>query len=176
MAHPDERFYLREIVRRTDLGHGQVQRELRRLTEAGIADRSEVGAHVYFQANPSCPVYPELRSLMLKTTGAVAQIRAALAPLESRIAIGFVYGSVARSDEHAASDVDLMVVGTASFAEVAEATRGVSQQLGRSVNPTVYGPDEFRAKADGHFLRAVVSGDKAFVIGNSNELAELLGK
>ncbi len=176
MGHPDERFYLREVVRRTELGHGQVQRELQRLSDAGILQRTEVGRHVYFQADPRCPVFAELRSLMLKTTGAAAQIRRALVPLEGRVALAFIYGSLARAAEHAASDIDLMVVGAVTFAEVAEATRPLAQTLGRSVNPSVYSPNEFRAKAHRHFLTAVLSGEKVFVIGDSDELADLLGE
>lgn len=176
MSHPGERFYLREVVQRTGLGQGNVQRELDRLSGAGILRRIEQGRHVYFEADPDCPIYQELRGLVAKTAGVASQIAAALAPLGDRVRVAFIYGSIARQEETPASDVDLMVVGAASFAEVVEVTRSASEVLARSVNPTVYSRSELRAKAGSHFLKRVLAGEKTFVVGDSDELADLLGE
>ena len=175
-GRPDRAFYLREIVDLTGLGVGHVQRELERLSQGGIIRRSDQGRHVYFQANGSCPVYEELRSLMVKTVGAVGVLRHALAPLSNRVAIAFIFGSVARGEERSESDLDLMVIGSVSFAEVVEAIRGAESQTRRAINPTVYPPDEFRAKlaAGHHFLNSVIKREKLFVAGNEDELGRLL--
>jgi len=175
-AHADEPFYLRKIIRLTRLGVGHVQRELARLSEAGILRRFERDRHVYFQANPECPIFTELRGIVLKTVGAAGLLRQALAPLGSRIRIAFIYGSVARGRENAASDMDLMVIGEATFAEIAEAAHGASGLLHRAVNPTVYPCAEFRDKLSRghHFLGTVLKGLKLFVIGDEHELRHLL--
>src|ERR1700736_2738605 len=60
LGHADERFYLRQIVRRSGAAQGAVQRELHLLAEAGILQRTAEGRHVYFQANRESPIYPEL--------------------------------------------------------------------------------------------------------------------
>jgi hypothetical protein len=177
-SHPDRAFYLREIIALTGLGVGHVQRELRRLSRGGILRRSRQGRHVYFQADERCPVYEELRALVARTVGAVGLLGHALAPLADRIAIAFIYGSVARGEEQSESDLDLMVIGDVAFAEVVSAIRDVESRAGRAINPTVYPPQELRVKlaAGHHFLTSVVRGEKLFVVGNDDDLRSLLEK
>ena len=62
---PDEAFFVRKIIRLAKVSPGAAQRELKRLAEAGIIVRSSKDNHVFFQANPGCPAYIELRSLFL---------------------------------------------------------------------------------------------------------------
>lgn len=175
-SHPDEAFYLRQVVDLAGLAVGQTQRELKRLTAAGIVERSEQGRHVYFRANRVCPIYDELRGIAVKTTGAVAVIEAALAPLADRIVVAFVFGSVARGEENRASDIDLMVIGDASFAEVSRAVLAAERTLRREINLVVYPVREFQAKArQGHsFVARVIVGGKLFVGGSARELDALL--
>ncbi len=175
-SHPDGAFYLREIVERTGLGMGHVQRELQRLCRGGMVRRSKKGRHVYFQANESSPVYEELRGLVRKTIGAVEILRAAIQPLSDRIVSAFIFGSVARGEERSQSDLDVMVVGNVSFADVVKAVQGAESRTGREISATVYPPDEFRTKlADGHhFLTSVIEREKLFVLGNEDDLRKLL--
>src|ERR1051326_6482921 len=63
-GHPEQAYYLRQIARQTRAGLGAVQRELQRLTAAGILRRQAQGMEVYYQANPACPVFPELHTLI----------------------------------------------------------------------------------------------------------------
>lgn len=177
-GHPDRPYYLREIVHLTGLGMGHVQRETRRLARAGVLLESRSGRHLYFQANESCPVYTELRGLVTKTVGALEVLRRVLAPLSSRIPVAFVFGSVARAEERSESDLDLMVLGDASFAQVVKAVRTAEGAIGRAINPSVYPPAEFRAKVKRghHFLHSVLGGAKLFVLGDEDELGSLLGK
>lgn len=177
-GRPDEAFYLREIVERTGLGVGHVQRELKRLTDAGVFERTERGRHVYFQADRDCPIFDELRGIATKTMGAPAVLRDALAPLADRIVAAFIFGSFARGDEHSGSDIDLMVIGDTTFAEVVRAIRPAEAKLDRPINPTVYPVAEFRAKraAGHHFVNSVMNGEKQFILGDADELADLPGE
>ena len=99
----------------------------------------------------------------------------ALAPLAERIRLAFVYGSIARGDETGSSDVDQMVVGEVSFADVVSALCDSESKLGREINPTVYGPREFREKlaAKNHFLSTVAKEKKLFLIGDEHEFRRL---
>ena len=108
---PDRAFYLREIAAQVGSGMGQVQRELGRLTRAGILRRFEQGRHVFYQADRRCPIFDELRGLVVKTVAGSDQLRRALAELEDRIVVAFVFGSVARGEDRAESDLELFVVG-----------------------------------------------------------------
>lgn len=178
MSHPDRAFYLREIANITHLGVGHLQRELKRLVTAGILQRSKRGRHVYFQADHACPVFDELRGIVIKTIGAADLLRQALLPLRERIHAAFIFGSVARGDEHSASDVDLMVVGDVSLADVVAVIRAVEQIIGRPVNPIVYPPEEFAAKlaAGHHFVTKVAQREKLMLMGDESDIAALSRK
>jgi predicted nucleotidyltransferase len=130
-GHPDEAFYLRQIVRYTGAAHGAVQRELAALTGAGLLRRTVQGRQVYFQANRASPLFSDLQSILIKTTGLVGALREALRPLADRIVVAFVFGSAARGELRRDSDIDLLVVGDATFAEIAECVARAQQRLGR---------------------------------------------
>jgi predicted nucleotidyltransferase len=177
-SHVDDAFYLRQIVRAAGAGVGAVQRELLELTDAGIIQRLVRGRQVYYQANPQCPVFEELKSLVRKTVGIAAILQIALAPLADRIRVAAIYGSVARSEERRGSDVDLLVVGKVTFAEVVSALGQAQKAINREINPTVYPPSEFRSKllAGHHFLNTILGKPILFLIGDERELAGLAKK
>jgi len=152
-----------------------VQRELQVLAEAGILRRTVEGRQVYFQADRESPIYPELQALLSKTTGIVDVVREALAPLADGIRLAFVFGSAARGELRRDSDVDVLVVGDASFTAVANALATAQARLGRDVNPTVYPPGEFRKKihTGHHFLTNVLREPRLFAVGGPDELASL---
>jgi predicted nucleotidyltransferase len=154
---------------------GGVQREVKRLAEAGIIRRTVRGRQVYYQANPECPVFGELKGLVVKTAGAADVLRDALAPLAQRINVAFIYGSVARLGQKSGSDVDLIVIGDVSFGDVVSALRTAQETLSREINPSVYLPAEFKSKlkARHHFLSSVLRNEKVFVMGDEHELARL---
>jgi predicted nucleotidyltransferase len=177
-SHVDDAFYLRQIARAAGGGLGAVQRELKQLSDAGIIQRVVRGRQVYYQANPRCPVFEDLKKLVVKTVGAGAAVRAALAPLGERISVAFIYGSIARSEEGRESDVDVLIVGEVTFGEIVSSLRGAQKTIGREINPTVYPPAEFQSKltAGHHFLSAVLKEPKLFLIGDKRELARLAKK
>ncbi len=145
LGQPDEAIYLRQLARVVGMGLGAVQQEVRRLSEAGILLRIVRGHQVYYQANPECPIFNELRSLILKTAGVGDVLAKACRPLAARIRVALLFGSVVRGAERHGSDVDILVVGEVSFAEVVAAVGKTQLALGREVNPVVYPPEEFRA-------------------------------
>ncbi len=177
-GHADQSFYVRQLVRAVGAGHGALQRELKYLTEMGLILRRTQGNQVLYQANSQSPIFSEIKGLITKTVGIHDIIRSALMSLEPEIQIAFVYGSVARQNERANSDLDLMVLGDASFSEVVSALGPAQKALDREINPTVFPVSEFRSKlaAGNHFLRSVMKEKRLFVLGTENELAKLASK
>jgi predicted nucleotidyltransferase len=175
LLRPDEEFHVRQAVRLSGGGLGPVQKDLRALAAAGVLTRREVGRQVFYRADKGSPVYEELRGLVLKTVGAAGVIGEALGPLARGINVAFLFGSIARGEEHSSSDVDVMIVGGVSFGEVARALLPAQRKLGRDVNPNVYMPVEFAAKVrEGHhFLSQVMRASKVFVLGDQDELARV---
>ena len=177
-SRADEEHLQESLIQLAGLGRGTVQRELDFLARAGVVRRTVRGRQVYFQANAQSPIYAELRGLVVKTSGVADVLRGALAQLNARISVAFVYGSVAKGSERRGSDVDLMVIGEASFAEVSEVLGEAQKTIGREVNPSVYTVRDFGAKvkAKNHFLRTVLRAEKIFLIGDGDELARLAKK
>jgi predicted nucleotidyltransferase len=175
-GHADEEYYLRQIARTTGIGIGPVQRELKQLTDSHIIRRRVQGRQVYYQANPDSPIFKELKSLITKTTGIVDTLRSVLAPIAEDIDLAFVYGSLARGDENSSSDIDLMIVGKPTFAEISTKLHPSQEKLGREINFTIYPAFEFKSKISegGHFLNNVLSEPKIFIIGDEYELNRMV--
>lgn len=177
-GHPDQSFYYRQLARHlATVSPGTLQRELDTLSELGLVNRATSGKQVFYSANRSHPVFPELRALVAKTVGAIEVLGSALSKIADRVVIAFVYGSVARQEEKAESDIDLMVVGAATLEDVLGAVGDVERSLGRAVNPTVYSQREFKTKfaSGNHFLTSVLRGKKVFLIGGEDELRRVGG-
>jgi predicted nucleotidyltransferase len=172
---PDQTFFVRQIAREIGTSVGSVQRELETLSEVGLLNRTTVGRQVFYQANSHHPAFADVRSLIAKTSGIFHQLRSALAPLASQITFALVYGSIARGDEDAGSDVDLMIVGNVTLDDVLAQLSPVENAVGRPINPTVYSPKEFktRIKDGNHFLTSVLHGKKILLIGDEDELRKM---
>jgi predicted nucleotidyltransferase len=172
-GRPTEEFHLRQVARLTGSGLGAVQRELRALVRAGVLLREKRGMHVMYRVNRASPVFEEMRGLVLKTVGVAGRIRKALEPIADRVAWAGVFGSVARGEEGAASDVDLLVVSDeVTVRKLVGLLKDVEGQVGREINPVVYGREEFRRKRrDNHpFLSRVLAGEVVTVAGSVDEL------
>jgi predicted nucleotidyltransferase len=134
-GHPDQSFYYRQITRQLNrVSVGALQRELETLSRLGLIDRSTVGKQVFYRANRNHPVFPELRALVAKTVGAIAVLRSALVPMADRISLAFIYGSMARQDERAESDIDLLIIGQVTLEDLLARVGDVEASLGRAVN------------------------------------------
>ncbi|WP_175821996.1 nucleotidyltransferase domain-containing protein [Burkholderia sp. BCC0419] len=175
LLRPDQALHVREIARLTGTTPGTLHKELSKLAEAGILSRDRQGNQVVYRANRSCPIYEELASIMRKTSGMGDVLAEALLPCAEQIVAAFVFGSVARGQETADSDVDVMVIGSVGFAAVVGMLYDAQATLGRDINPQVLSPDEFRAGVDRQdaFLRDVLGKPKIFLIGSDDDLAEL---
>jgi predicted nucleotidyltransferase len=173
----DKAFYVRQIARHVHASAGAVRRELERLAAVDLIVRTSVGNQVFYQANQRHPVFSEMRALVNKTVGVFNTLRSALERLSTRARVAFVYGSMARQEERAGSDIDLMIIGDIELDDVLVRLPEAETELGRAVNPTVYSIHEFKKKLDegNHFLNAVLDGKKVFLIGNEDELREMAG-
>jgi predicted nucleotidyltransferase len=177
LLHPETSYHVREIARLTDTAAGTLHKELARLAEAGLLVRMRQGNQVRYSANVRCPVFPELASILRKTSGLADVLREHLAPLADRLPLALVFGSVARGEERQGSDIDLLLIGETGFAESVKALHPAQEILGREINPVVYSLLEFQRKleAGDAFLRQVMAGEKLFLLGGGDDLGKLAG-
>jgi predicted nucleotidyltransferase len=172
LTRPEKWWYLSELAGFLRTRPSSLQRELRSLEQSGILRLRKDGRRTYFKAETQSPIFRELRSIFEKTVGLIPTLRTALQPFTDKIVCAFVYGSVARREEHATSDVDLMVIGNVGLGDLAPSLRKTEKRLGREVNVTNYSVDEFRKKiaAGDHFLTSVLKGSLQFVKGEQRDL------
>ena len=178
LTRPEKQWYLSELAAFLQTRPSSLQREVDALSKAGILEQWRDGRRVYLRADQRSPVFPDLKSLFEKTAGLIPVLQQALEPLGDRVEIAFLYGSMARSEEGSASDVDLMVVGELGLADLVPKLRSAEAILGRPVNPTVFSVEEFerKARSQDHFLTTVLRGAKQFVKGGEDELGAILGQ
>jgi predicted nucleotidyltransferase len=174
----DREYYFTEVARLTGTRQGAVQRELKTLLSAGLLKGEKRGRQIFYSVNQDSPIFPDLRNIVFKTFGAVNQLRLALEPLIDQIRVAFVYGSFARGEETAKSDIDVFIVGKVSLADVVSALSTAEKQLDREVNPSVYTERELREKYSrrNHFVKSVVESEQTFLIGSVDELRAVVRK
>jgi predicted nucleotidyltransferase len=178
LSRPEKWWYLSELAEFLGIRPSSLQREINSLAESEILEKRREGTRIYVRANLRSPIYNELRAIFEKTAGLIPVLRRALAAFRQKIAVSFVYGSIARGQERATSDVDVVVVGQAGLADLTPSLRQAERTLGREINVTHYSPKEFRDKVArrDHFLVSVLKKRKEFVQGGQRELDALLGK
>jgi DNA-binding transcriptional ArsR family regulator len=166
----ESELHVREIERRSGLADATVRQELKRLTRLGLVEPRRDGNRTYYHANTDHPLYPDIRNMVLKTSGLADFLREALT--HSGVRLAFVFGSLASSNGKAGSDLDLMVIGSISLRQLGKLLSGAATKLGRELNPHVLSPEEFakRRKTREHFITTVLSEPRLFVIGSEDEL------
>ena len=166
---------MREMERQAALSLGTIRQDLQKLVKLDLVKARRDGNRLYYRANTDHPLFPEIRNLVLKTAGLVEVIKSALD--REGIEVAFIFGSLARSKERAESDVDLMVIGTIGLRSLSSRLAGVSEQIGREINPHALSIEEFRRRKQNgnHFLSNVLESPKLFIIGSENDL-EAMGR
>ena len=172
-ARPDKEFQLTELIKLARSGRGAVQRELEKLSKAGIVEVSSRENRKTYRANRLSPIFDELHGLIIKTVGLLEPIRNALRKFRSDVTVAFVYGSVAKGTDTARSDIDLTIIGTdLDYPSIYAALQKVETILHRPVNPNLITVDEWkrRINEDNSFVTAILRQPKLFVVGSEREL------
>lgn len=170
-----EELHVREIERRSGLNESTIRQELRKLVRLDLVHSRRDSNRVYYRAKTGNPLYPDIRNLVLKTSGLADVLSSALQ--DKRIRLAFVFGSIARGNVKAGSDVDLMVIGELGLRNLSGLLAGVEERIGREINPHVLQEDEFRKRlrAKEHFVTSVMESPKIFIIGSKDELEAVGG-
>jgi predicted nucleotidyltransferase len=169
-------YYTNEIVRFADAGIGTVQRELQRLESAGLVTAQRIGNQKHYQANRAAAIFEELRGIVIKTVGLADGLRKAILPLQEQVDLAFIFDSIAQGKERMTSDIDVMVIGDASFEAIVQAFYSTQEFLGREVNPVVMSVGEFSSKVlqGDRFVSRIVKEPKIFLKGGSDGLGKLV--
>jgi len=176
-GQPERWWFLSELAAFIETSPSSLQREIKSLTASGILRGRRDGNRLYFQAETDSPIFEPLRELISKTVGITNELKKSLQQLADKINCAFIYGSVARKEDHTLSDIDLMIIGQVGLSDLSAILRPLEKKIGREINATCYSASEFTKKVKGgnHFLTNILKGEKIFLIGDANELGEFVG-
>lgn len=175
LMNPERELYVREVERLTGEDYKNVSMELRNLEEIGLLSSRNEGNLKYFSLNKGFVIYEELKSIFMKTKGAVGIIREAVST-KRHIDYAFIYGSFATGEERAESDIDVMVIGGISLEEVLRLIRGPEEKLSREINVSLYDLQEMRKRVKDRnpFIMEVLEGSKIMLVGDEDELRRVI--
>lgn len=171
-GQPERSYHLSELRRLTGLGSASLQREINRLVVAGLANSALKGNQRQISANRQSPLFKELSDLTRKVMGAAALLTEALLPIERKIEVAFLYGSVAKQTDNAESDIDIIIVGSdLTLSELLDQLLPVEEMLCRKVNPTCYTVGEFKKRLSDtdSFVNKVLSQPIIQLFGNMDD-------
>lgn len=170
---PDQSFYTNEIVRWAKMGKGTITRELAKLVSVGVIVMTQTGNQNHYQVNPSCSIYEELLGIVKKTFGLVDVIYSTLSTVENQIDFSFIYGSIAKGEESANSDIDLLVVTESlAYADIITVLNEAEELLGRPINPSIYTKEQIqdKLKQKNIFITRVMEQPKLWVKGDDDDI------
>jgi predicted nucleotidyltransferase len=175
LGRPKARFYVRELARNLGEEAKNISRELNNLEKLGLLSSGREGNLKYYWASEEFFLYPELKSIVFKTTGVQGAMAESLEP-SKEILSAFIFGSYAENRETTASDIDLFVVGIISDKNLHALIGEVEQVLAREIEYVLFTPSELskRVKDHDHFVTEVLSQPKIFVKGDESALREII--
>jgi len=175
-GQPDRWWYLSELAKQMRASPSSLQRELTSLADSGILRKKREGNRLYFQVETNSSIYLPLRELIEQTLGVIPALTSLLLTLKKEIQFAFIYGSMARQEEHALSDVDIIIIGSVGLISLSSELRNLERKFNREFNVKCYSTAEFISKmrSSNHFLTTVLKEKKTFIIGNEDELARLI--
>jgi predicted nucleotidyltransferase len=175
LMHPEQERYQSSIVTSTGKALMQVQRILKRLEETGLITKVMRGNRAYYRANRKHPAFEDIKRVLLKTVVIGEALKTALIPLKKKVHFAFIFGSIARSEETADSDIDLFLVGDLKLREMATFLGSFRDQVGREINPVIYPVSEFKEKLKqkNNFLIEVLNSPKIWLMGDESEFAKM---
>jgi len=172
--NPGKQFYVREIERKTNLSYISVSNELKNLQEFGLLKSKFNGNQKNFWIDEHFVLYEDLQKIILKTEGVTKTIMDTFSSLKN-VDFLFIYGSFASGKANVQSDLDVFIVGNASYDEVIDIIVKNEKETGRQINFTMYKQEDLlsRIKNQDSFIMNVVNEPKIMLIGSENEFKAL---
>lgn len=165
----EHEFYLRELEKLMGTAISSVQKEVKHLSDLDLIKSRRDGNRLYYKANTNHPIYSELVSIVEKTVGISALLKEVLE--RPQIECAFIFGSVAKNKEKAASDIDLVVIGDIGMRTLSKMLAPIQEKVGREINPHIYTAREFKKRVSEkeHFISAILKGTIKPLIGDIDD-------
>ena len=170
-SNPENEYYLRELERILGIPVSMIRKELLRLKDDGIFMSSKKGNLTYFYLNKYYPLFDELKSIVFKTIGIKGLLKNHLKKIKG-IESAFIYGSFAKNEENAKSDIDLFILGKINEDKLVTEIGKLEKVLKREINYSLYTKGDLKKKSieKDSFIIDLLENPKIFLIGNEVDL------
>jgi predicted nucleotidyltransferase len=162
--HPSEAYTVSDLATQLGVTDMSVRRELHRMVDASIAEREVVGRQSVFRASVASPLFEPLRELVERSVGAEALIREVVESTDG-IETAAIFGSWARGEVDAQSDIDLLVIGDFDYTGLVTELMALQERTGREINLVSMRPDELSKQRDSGFVRDIMSAPMRVLVG-----------
>jgi predicted nucleotidyltransferase len=169
LLNPDESYAIPDLARQLGVTYMAVRRELHRMLDAGIIERDALGRNARYRASVASPLFEPLRELVERSVGVEPLLREILANTEG-VRAAAIFGSWARGQVDAESDIDLLVVGDFDYSGLVAALMALQDRAGREISLVAMRPQEFQAQKDSGFMRQVLSEPMLMLIGDIEQI------
>lgn len=168
---PDERYYVRQLARMLNISAGTIHREVKAFEKSGILKSEKLGNSVFYQANKDYYLYPEIKSLVLKTIGIQGSLKSIITSIPG-IEVAFIYGSYAKGQENKESDVDFYIIGSFDNQKLSREIYKLQKTAMRDINYSYSTRAEWqkRIKTGDSFILGILNDPKIILKGDENEL------
>ena len=164
MLHEGTELYVHEMARRLSLNQGNLDRKLKQLEKEGILKSELRGKERYYSLNTSFPLLKEYKRIVLKTIGLKHVLKDALQRVKG-LKQAHLFGSYAKDQMDAASDIDLLAVGNHNTLELQKEISEIQKSIGREINVVSLGPAEYEKKRKSDpFIKSVLQGKKIQIV------------
>jgi predicted nucleotidyltransferase len=161
------RFYVRQMAAMLGVDPTNLSRELSRLEREGLLQSEVEGRQRYYSINPEYAYLKPLFTMLQGSVGLVPTLALRLKAVEG-IDSAYIYGSIAKNEADASSDIDLLILGEPRQAALALEISRAEKALKREVNYTVLKPRELEKKlrARDAFIGDIWRGKRIAVIAH----------
>ena len=143
--HEDKSLYLNEISEKLKLDKRNLSKKLKEFLAEGLFVKEEDANLTYYSLNKDYPLYNEYKKIILKTIGVEKQLKDTLKKTKG-VSNAYIFGSYAENTMDTASDIDLLVVGTANIKEINSIIMNIQKKIDREINVVVMSTKEFKEK------------------------------
>jgi predicted nucleotidyltransferase/predicted transcriptional regulator with HTH domain len=163
------RVYVRQLAQNLGVDSTNLSRELSRLEQQGLLQSETEGRQRYYSMNPHYPYRKAVFALLQDVVGIQPGLADSLRRVDG-IEAAYLYGSFAKGEEDAASDIDLLIIGKPNGASLAAEVSRTEKLLKREINYTALTQQELKQKLAAHdiFLTDVWKGKRIQLIGDEN--------
>lgn len=178
LSNPDRAFYVREITRKIDEQINSVRRELANMLSIGVIKNDSVDNKLYYEVNKDYEHYIPLQQMFADNKTASSNVNSSKPKVHpwkkhvdqlSNLRLALLSGGLAGNP---ASQIDVLLVGSPSLAQVKRLIKKFEQEEARPLNYAIMDYDNFyyRLSIKDKFINEIIDRPHIALIDTDNIL------